>query len=735
MSKHTFYAVLILALIAQAASAQGGGGEKLPAPAKPRPVLPRDAAPSHPPGAVAPARPVRPALSAVVITTNASDATITLNGRKAGVTGANNSLFVDSLRPGSYTVRITRPGYRKLESTAQLRAGVTETLNFELTPILQTLTIHSVPGESEVLVDEVSRGHTDSSGSLRLDLPIGVHRVTIRKPRFRDVQRAVALTEENAGNVAAELQLGVGILTVTTNVADASIEIVGIGRFKNAVEKMDCEPGTYQLTVARRFFQTASRQVSIAAGETLSVSVDLEPDADERGRLLTEAQNSYARRSYSNAIATAKEILSADPANASALTLVAQSAFMTDEFSTFTEYARQAIESGGFVDLQLRHHHAYFGGSLHFVRLRLTKEGISFDPQPSQIENGGCPNPPFTVRLATLKTAEASTNRDSETYLQLVFAEPANPKKTSTLKFADRESHSVRTTKTKSAAGIIGVTYEANLTVSRRQAYAAMSAVASLLNRAKVTSADTAATRNRMPEVVLSDSSQPAPAIDAIIQRSITVTGTSAPWASTIQTGTYTWTTPTTGESISGSYEEYIKAREGFFHSFNHEKTGFFLQEGFDGTTGWLRLAKQKPQLMPPDGLARLKRELKLAAFTNVNEFREIFPTAAVKSSGKLDGRDVYVIEAVIPAENRTETFYFEVETGLLIRRDTVYSGPKSKGKTVVTFLIESYGEVDGRKVVTRWKQISPSLILSVVISETKHDVPIDETKFKKPAK
>lgn len=75
--------------------AQGGGGEKPPEVAKPRPVHPRETEPTRPPVSVAPARPIRPALSAMVITTNVSDTTIALNGRKAGATNSNNALFID----------------------------------------------------------------------------------------------------------------------------------------------------------------------------------------------------------------------------------------------------------------------------------------------------------------------------------------------------------------------------------------------------------------------------------------------------------------------------------------------------------------------------------------------------------------------------------------------------------------------------------------------------------------
>jgi hypothetical protein len=223
------------------------------------------------------------------------------------------------------------------------------------------------------------------------------------------------------------------------------------------------------------------------------------PDVKPRYRPATEAQEAYSQRQYDRAISLANELLSADPMHAQALIVLAQSYFMKDDFDSFLEFANRAINAGGSVELTLRHHHSSAGlasnSSMHPIKLTLTRDNISIDPQ---LTNGliCILNHPGTDAWQDLRAIEVTGNQKNEVYLRLTFANPANPKKTETFKFADMESHFVRGTKTKSAGGIIGLSYGTDIMVSRPQALKAITAIAELLNRVKAQAVSTPATTN-----------------------------------------------------------------------------------------------------------------------------------------------------------------------------------------------------------------------------------------------
>ena len=117
---------------------------------------------------------------------------------------------------------------------------------------------------------------------------------------------------------------------------------------------------------------------------------------------------------------------------------------------------------------------------MHPVMLVLTAQTLSFDPQLAP--DIWCSSKAFTVSLTALGAVEITGNSDNEINLPLDFVDPNNPKKKTTLSFADRESYLVEKKKSKAKGWLsyIGFTM-----VSRRQAYGAMTAIASLLNITK----------------------------------------------------------------------------------------------------------------------------------------------------------------------------------------------------------------------------------------------------------
>lgn len=151
------------------------------------------------------------------------------------------------------------------------------------------------------------------------------------------------------------------------------------------------------------------------------------------------------------------------------------------------------------------------------------------------------------------------------------------------------------------------------------------------------------------------------------------------------------------------------------------------LLEGIDGKTAWA--------VNPIQG-SRDKTGAELSQAKIINDFyREVrldklFPKMELKGTEKVDGRNAYVIVATadgLPAE----TWYFDAESGLMLRSDMTASAPE--GSQPMTAFYDDYRNVDGIKMPFKIRTRTPSFEIILVSTEVKHNVPIEDSKFVRP--
>jgi CubicO group peptidase (beta-lactamase class C family) len=145
--------------------------------------------------------------------------------------------------------------------------------------------------------------------------------------------------------------------------------------------------------------------------------------------------------------------------------------------------------------------------------------------------------------------------------------------------------------------------------------------------------------------------------------------------------------------------------------------------EGFNGTDGWSRF----DQFRKPEGaeLAAIKLE---AEFYRDIKLKELYPKMIVNGTVKIADRWAYVLDAT-PAEGGPEKMYFDIETGLLVRRDVA---KYIKGARVdFVIIIEDYKEIDGIKLPFTLRFLSPPIKLIYKFNEVKHNVPIEDAKLR----
>lgn len=178
---------------------------------------------------------------------------------------------------------------------------------------------------------------------------------------------------------------------------------------------------------------------------------------------------------------------------------------------------------------------------------------------------------------------------------------------------------------------------------------------------------------------------------------------------------------------ITFGYELYQTAPDKVYTALNTPKQGVF-ERGFDGQVGWEKSQRGLRELQGRE-LSQLK--------SNTDFFRDIklqgqFTRISFSRKDKIDGKDVYLLSA-IGVDGRGERLYFDTQTGLLVRRIT-------STRTVVGLIpeevdYEDYRDVDGMKMPFTIRIYSVDSFFSSTrkLTEIKLNVPVDETKFRKP--
>ncbi len=154
------------------------------------------------------------------------------------------------------------------------------------------------------------------------------------------------------------------------------------------------------------------------------------------------------------------------------------------------------------------------------------------------------------------------------------------------------------------------------------------------------------------------------------------------------------------------------------------------MQDCFNGDTGWGKDPDSGLHDMNKSDQTAAKRDY---AFYRETRLKELFPKMAMSGKIKVDDRDAYIVEATA-ADGSIEKLYFDVQSGLLVRRDfervTVDDG-------IVLYEVDydDYKDVDGLKLPSTVRRKTPDYTLTYRFSEIKQNVPIEDAKFNKPEK
>jgi photosynthetic reaction center cytochrome c subunit len=148
----------------------------------------------------------------------------------------------------------------------------------------------------------------------------------------------------------------------------------------------------------------------------------------------------------------------------------------------------------------------------------------------------------------------------------------------------------------------------------------------------------------------------------------------------------------------------------------------------FNGHEGWLGMTGRPMREMHGGDLdgAAMDADLHLAT-----HLKSIFTEMRVSATKKIDDHETYVL--VGQREGKTPVqLYFDQQTGLLVR--LVRFGETALGQLPTQIDYADYRNLDGVKIPYQWTLARPNGLFTIQLSEVQQNVPIDDSKFVKPA-
>lgn len=148
--------------------------------------------------------------------------------------------------------------------------------------------------------------------------------------------------------------------------------------------------------------------------------------------------------------------------------------------------------------------------------------------------------------------------------------------------------------------------------------------------------------------------------------------------------------------------------------------------EAFDGKAVW-KQGNGENIWMRRDESEQIKREAQL--FANP-DLKSIYAKLDFRFVDQIDGRRVYLVTATT-ADNQRERLYFDVTTGLLVRR--IATSMTVLGQFPFQVDYADYKAFGGVQLPTTTKFAVPNVRWTRKVTEVKNNVPVDDAKFAAP--
>lgn len=217
------------------------------------------------------ARPASAQQTDVLIRSTPSGASVTIDGRTAGVT----PLSLATLPAGKHLVNASLRGFRPLFKTVDVVLEQSTVLDLVLEPLTGLLLIHSTPPGAELEINDISRGTTPL---LISDLPPGAYRARLSKSGF--LPRLIDFTVDGRipKRIETTLSTDTATLTIKTVPQGASISLDGIAQSASPCTLENVRTGEVSINVTAPGHRLFAETVVLKAGEHREMEITLQPE-------------------------------------------------------------------------------------------------------------------------------------------------------------------------------------------------------------------------------------------------------------------------------------------------------------------------------------------------------------------------------------------------------------------------------------------------------------------------
>jgi photosynthetic reaction center cytochrome c subunit len=161
--------------------------------------------------------------------------------------------------------------------------------------------------------------------------------------------------------------------------------------------------------------------------------------------------------------------------------------------------------------------------------------------------------------------------------------------------------------------------------------------------------------------------------------------------------------------------------------SITHGQNGDTIT-AFDGAAGWQGGGRGGPRDMNAIDSRSAMVDAALAFPVNI---KTVFPQMRVRTE-KIGDKEFYVVNGRGPNTPAQVRLYFDEQTGLLTR--VIRYNEAGLGLMPVQVDYSDYRDADGVKIPFRWTLSRPNTRFSIQIDSMQQNVPVDDSKFTKPA-
>lgn len=193
----------------------------------------------------------------------------------------------EDLKPGRYTMQLTKGGYRTLRRIIELRAGRIVSENQKLEPQRGSLEITSNPTQAEVFVNGEKQ---TSLTPATISLPPGTYRIALQKTGYGRYEGSVEIKDEDIRGLNFQLQAqgtqqpgapqpaarpqapqarAAGFVELRTVPPGADILVDGASTGQRTPFRLELPAGQHSLTLFLRGYRTVQKTITVPEGQTL----------------------------------------------------------------------------------------------------------------------------------------------------------------------------------------------------------------------------------------------------------------------------------------------------------------------------------------------------------------------------------------------------------------------------------------------------------------------------------